>query len=252
MYYRRYFSGSIAATNATRITKSIVNGSNLTHYCNQTDVLLSAIKQTLEDVGIQCEYGDIDGVLIIDGVTLQICATNTSPYISFNINGIQMTTINSNYPFSGTKYSFYVTLKGDIEGILQIFIGSYTSPQIETTGFIIGKGVDLRDDVEIRVIWAGSVNNVSSFYVVKNDKILDDYKSTVAFGLQLTNVSGLNNNGIEATLVECVAQPGRFKLSNCYFGNAALAVNSFYNIGGDIYYSIAAAILVKCVSTHVS
>ena len=253
MYYRRYFAGTIAS-NTVYKTITGVGGGTIYNYYNQTNVLLSAIKQTLEDVGIQCECREAEAILVIDGVTVQVGCYQSAGGIKISITGKSITDYNgAGYiPFSNTNYRFYVTLKGDIDGILQIYIGAYGAPQQEANGIEIGKGVDLRDGMEIRMVNAGGVTNISNFFVLKNDRILDDYNTVVTFGLQLANVSGLNNNGAEVTLVECVAQPGRFKLNNCYLGNAVLAVNNFYNIGGDIYYALSNYILVKCADTQVS
>lgn len=254
MYYRRYFAGTIASNTQYRSAKVISTGGNTQNYYNQTDVLLSAIKQTLEDVGIQCEYGDSDGILVIDGVTVQLIAYSSNSYLNINANGIQCGLLNSGsyLPFSGLNYKFYVTLKGNVDGILQIFIGTYNTPQYETYGFIIGKGTDLRDSTEIRVVCAGVISTLSSFYILKNDRILEGYNTVIEFGQALTNVPALNNNGTDVTLVECVAKPGRFKINNCYFGNACLTVNNFYNIGGDVYYTMTANILVKCANDQAS
>lgn len=253
MYYRRYFAGTIASNTAYK-TITGIGGGNIYNYYNQTDVLLSAIKQTLEDVGIQCECSEAEAILVIDGVTVQVGCYQSAGGIKISINGKSITDYNgAGYiPFSSTSYRFYITLKGDIDGILQIYIGAHSTPQQESMGIAIGKGVDLRDGTEIRVVAAGGITNINSFYVLKNNRILDEYNNTVVFGIQISNIAGLNNNGAEATLVECVAQPGRFKLNNCYFGNATLTANSFYNIGGDIYYVISNFILVKCANTHVS
>lgn len=249
MYYRRYFAGTIASNTQCRSAKVISTGGNTQNYYNQTDVLLSAIKQTLEDMGIQCEYGNSDGILVIDGCTVQLLVSSSNSYILININGLQCANLtNSSYlPFSGLNYKFYVTLKGDIDGILKICIGAYSSPQYEQIGFAIGKGTDLRDNTEIRVVTA-SLSNLTVFNVLKNDRILQEYTGTIYFGWIIQNLAALNNSGAEVTLVECVAQPGRFKLNNCYFGNASLTNDTFYNIGGDIYYAISSNILVKCVN----
>ena len=74
----------------------------------------------------------------------------------------------------------------------------------------------------------------------------------MVFGGVITSIDDLNNGGTEVTLVECVAQPGRFKLDNSYFGNNVLSNNEFYNIGGEIYYKISSNILIKCVNEQVS
>lgn len=253
MYYRRYFSGTISSNTVYRVIKNIATGANTNNYYNQTGLLQSAIKQTLEDVGILCEYGTGDGILQIDGATLQICCSAQNGGINFYTNGITLQSISNSYgSFSGTKYNFYVTLKGDIGGILQVFIGLFNNPQAESVGFLIGKGKDLKDDTEVRVVASGNLSNVNSFYVLKNDRILEGYNTAVEFGQALTNVPALNNSGSDVTLVACVAKPGRFMLNNCYFGNASLAVNNFYNIGGDIYYAMTANILVKCENDQAS
>lgn len=254
MYYRRYFAGTISSNTQYRTTKAISTGANTYNYYNQTDVLLSAIKQTLEDVGILCEYGDSDGILVIDGSTVQMLVYNSNSAIVINVNGQQCANQTSTgyLPFSGLNYKFYITLKGDIDGILKICIGFYSNPQQESMGFVLGKGTDLRDNTEIRAVLGGSISNISSLYVLKNDKILEDYKQYINFGWSIGNIAILNNNGAEVTLVECVAQQGRFKLNNCYFGNASLTNDAFYNIGGNIYYVISSTILIKCVNDQAS
>lgn len=249
MYYRRYFAGRLESTTGYK-TISDIGGGNVNNYYNQTNVLLSAIKQTLEDVGIQCECREADAILVIDRVTVQFVYTGVNTY-RISVNGEKLADVASGgSSFSNADYRFYVTLKGDIDGILQIFIGWYTNPTGEGIGIAIGKGVDLRDGIEIRGVRGGSYANSPEYLsVLKNDRILENYNKEVAFGYPLTNVPDLNNKGTEVTLVECVAQPGRFKLNNCYFGNNALQAGYFYNIGGDIYYVMNNQIMVKCVNT---
>lgn len=251
MYYRRYFSGTVLSNTEYRVIKNIGTGRNINNYYNQTNVLQSAIKQTLEDVGIQCEYDTSDGVLVIDGVKIQIVAYNSNPHIAFIVNGKELTFINgSSYTFSAKNYRFYITLKGDIDGILQIFIGLYNTPQAEIYGLSIGKGTDLKDGTEVRVVLSGTIVSENQFYVLKNNNIIDGIDTTVEFGQKISNIAAVNNNGTEVTLVDCVASPGRFKLNNCFFGNLCLPANVFYNIGGDIYYQIGSTILIKCTSNY--
>lgn len=251
MYYRRYFAGKISSNTAYK-SISDISGGSVYNYYNQTNVLLSAIKQTLEDVGIQCECREADAILVIDGVTVQLVYNGVNAH-RISVNGKKLYDFSSgNAAFSNLDYKFYIILKGDIDGILQICIGYYSSPSSEACGIAIGKGVDLRDGLEIRVVRSGNIHAAYSFFVLKNDRMLENYNADVPFGYILTNVPDLNNKGAEATLIECVAQPGRFKLNNCYLGNAALTAGYFYNIGGDIYYCISSYIMVKCVNIHVS
>lgn len=247
MYYRKYFSGTISSNTDYRATLSIANNANQNNYYNQTAVICQAIKSTLEDVGILCEYDAETHVFQIGGISLQILCMSNSGSIAYSANGISIGS-QSYSPFSGTNYKFYVILKGDKDGILQIFIGQYSNPAVESYGFAIGKGIDLRDGQEIRVVLGGVIVGIGGGYILKDDAILAEYKNTVAFGQRISVNNNLNDNGNEVTLVECVAQPGRFKLKNCYFGLSNLTVNEFYNIGGDIYYYISQNILVKCVN----
>lgn len=247
MYYRKYFSGTISSNTDYRATLSIANNANQNNYYNQTAVICQAIKSTLEDVGILCEYDAETHIFQIEGISLQVLCTTNAGYIAYSANGKSIGS-QSYSPFSGTNYKFYVTLKGDKDGMLQVFIGQYSNPAAETYGFVMGKGIDLRDGQNIRVVFGGGISGIGSVYILKNDAILAEYQNTVSFGQRISYHNDLNDNGKEVTLVECVAQLGRFKLENCYFGQASLTVNEFYNIGGDIYYYISQNILVKCVN----
>ena len=251
MYYRKYFSGSIESNTAYRLVQNIVNTANTYDYYNQTDVVCSAIKSTLEDVEIQCEYDETSRTLVIDGVTIQILVYNQNGYIGYYANGITLGQVTYT-PFSGLNYKFYVTLKGDKDGMLQIFIGYFSIPAAEVYGFVIGKGTDLKDGQDIRVASGNNISSVGAVYILKNDAILPECKTQITFGQQFTYDSVLTNSGKEITLVECVALPGRFRLNNCYCGSGGLTVGEFYNIGGDIYYYISKNILVKCVSEQAS
>lgn len=252
MYYRKYFSGSIESNTAYRTIKNISTNANINDYYNQTDIMCFAVRSTLEDVGIQCEYDETTRILKIEETSIQIVVYHQSGYIEYHANGIKLAQLQSSIPFSGVNYKFYVTLKGDKDGILHIFIGTFTAPATELYGFLIGKGTDLRDGQDIRIILGGNIDLATEFYIFKNDAILTDYKNRIAFGQRLSTVNDLSNNGKEITLVECVAQPGRFKLNNCYFGSTSLTVREFYNIGGDIYYCMSNNILIKCVNEQSS
>lgn len=251
MYYRKYFSGSVENANLTRNTVDISNNSNKTDYYVVSDVVCRAIKETLEDVGITCTYSSENSMLVIDGLTVQIL--RYSNYLYYNANGVNIGTQNTN-PFSGNSYKFYIILKGDIDSILNISIGHFTGPATEINGFSIGKGKDLKDGGQIRAVStiSSSTGSNSNFYVIKNDKIFPDYKSLITFGGNITNLSSLNGNGNDVTLIECVAKPGRLKLDNCYFGNDVLSSNEFYNISGEIYYKQSNNILAKCPNEQTS
>lgn len=253
MYYRKYFAGSAEDSMLTRKLVVISNSSTASEYYVRSDVICRAIQETLEDVGISCIYDNQNSTIMIEDLTIQISTYNNSANVLYNINGLSVGT-QTKHPFNGSNhnYKFYVTLKGDIDAILNISIGSYSTPQDETNGISIGKGKDMKDGQSIRTVCTIPTVSNGNCYVVKDDEIFQDYKSLIAFGGSISNVSSLNGNATEVTLVECVAKPGRFKLDNCYFGNDALTIYEFYNIGGEIYYKIANNILVKCVDKKIS
>ncbi len=245
MYYRKYFSGTVESINLTKTITTFNNGPQI-HYYVIADTVCHAIKETLEDVGISCLYDDQNSILTVDGVTVQIHAPGTAQ-IYYYVKGQSLSYTNQS-PFSGNNYKFYVILKGDIDGILNISFGNYSAPANEGIGISIGKGVDLKDGKEIRMIQTiANAINANSF-ILKDDEIFVDHKTNLVFGQQITNVPQLNGNGSEITLIDCIAQVGRFKLNNCYFGHAALTNQEFYNIGGDIYYKLSNNILVICSS----
>lgn len=251
MYYRKYFAGTLENATGTKSIKKISNNTNITVYSSQSHVLCSAIQSTLHDAGITCTYSQEDYRLTIDGVTIQIYqlknGSNYCPYLS--IHGLEINFLNTTW-ISNVDYRFYITLKGNIDGLLKIIIGSYTAPGSEYYGVVLGKGMDLKDGTEIRTAYAySSTGTGSAFFILKDDKIFEDCKTAVNFGFSFSRNAAF---GTDVTLVEAVAQAGRFKLNNCYFGHAALMVDYFYNIGGDIYYCAAPTILVKCKNEQLS
>lgn len=249
MYFRKYFAGTVTDWTESKTITPLLGTLN-TALTLVSNVTCSAIQETLLEAGIECEYDENDYLLNIDGVTVQIYNRRNinSTYTEINCNGHYIMNSGQLNTFSNNSYKFYVTLIGDIDGLLKIAIGSYANPSLETNGFVIGKGVDLKDGANIRII--NTIPKLSSTqnnaYILKNNQILSDCSNEITFGWQITNKTEINNNGTEITLVEAIAQTGRFKLNNCYFGNAALTEGYFYNIGGDIYYYSSNNILVKC------
>lgn len=253
MYYRKYFAGTFENATETKSIKKISNNTNITVYSSQSHVLCSAIQSTLHDAGITCTYSQEDYCLTIDGVTIQIyLSKNGNYYCPYpSIHGLEMNFLNNSWcHISSSDYKFYIVLKGNIDGLLKIIIGGSIAPASEYYGVVLGKGLDLKDGTEIRTACTISSNGTgSAFFILKDDKIFEDCKTAVNFGFSFSKNEAF---GTDVTLVEAVAQAGRFKLNNCYFGHAALIVDYFYNIGGDIYYCAASNILVKCKNEQLS
>lgn len=242
MYYRKHFIGEIEDVTSTKTIQTLIkNNRTMSSYYFINDVVCKAIKETLEDVNISCDYDDQAYILTIDGVSVQILFSSSNA-VYYYINNINSNTTESITFLSGNKYNFCITIKGEINSVLKISIGFYSSPENEANGFAIGKGTDLKDGTQIRLWHRNNGALGSYFYVIKdNECVLDN---SITFGFNLINNTFVSQN--EITLAECIAQTGRFKLNNCYFGSAALTNNSFYNIDGETYFQLSNNILVKC------
>lgn len=258
MYYRKLFSGTVVNTSDRRSVNTTY-GQTGTYSCysNQTDVLNQALVDVLTTCGCNCSYNQETGYLWIDGFPLSIYFTSGTYYrvmVPFSTNTLVSVSAATYAPFSGTAYQFYITVKGDPDGILDVYIGTYSSPALANNSysFSIGKGVDLRNKSRIFTLSLARNNNV---YVYKKaeDKITlpDGMTALVAltFGFQLTNNSELNENGNKIVLVSNIAQTGMFALDQCYFGCQALSADNFYNIDGAIYYVRDNYTIVKCTNT---
>lgn len=244
MYYRKHFIGEIENSKTAKTIKGL-NNTNVSTYYLINDVICKAIKETLEDVNISCDYDDQAYILTIDSVSVQILSLPNN-IISYCINNQNGGITESLVFLNGDKYNFCITIKGEIDSILKISIGFYSSPESETNGFTIGKGTDLKDGTQIRV-WERNSNALnSSFFVIKDNECILNKNILFGFQLNTTLVSSTIISQNEITLVECIAQIGRFKLNNCYFGNRILTNNSFYNIDGEVYFQLSNSILVKC------
>lgn len=251
MYYRKYFAGTTESYSAYESILNIAVNRNFNRYVYQTEVLCEAIKSTLEGAGITCTYNPETNIFNIGGLSVQIYVYNQNGNIGFYANGktIYENSATGGNPFSGLNYKFYVTLKGDVDSVLDICVGRFQQPADETYGISIGAGTDLKDGSQVYLVGSCANARAAQFYIIKEDKIFTDFQSLISFGGEITYAASLGN---DITLIECIAQPGRFKLNNCYFGNQLLGELEFYNIGGEIYYKRSKNILVKCISRQES
>lgn len=260
MYYRKNFSGAVESTNVTKIIPySFGSNSTCTIYVNQNNVINNALKEILTECGCVCVYDEDTALLWIDGFPLSIQVYATSYYrivLPLTTTAlVNVTSTTSTYAFfSGVNYNFYITVKGDPDGILDVYIGTYAAPTAVNTAysFSIGKGKDLRDNSSIFTL---SLARNYGMYVYKRTEEGIEYPegltsaSSLVFGFAITSNTGLNENGNKIVLVSEIAQTGAFALNQCYLGNAALSNDNFYDIGGSIYYVRDNYNIVKCTNT---
>lgn len=248
MYHRKYFAGSVEnATSEKKTVNSIVSpGSTMNIEYVTSSMICQVIHETLQEVNIPSIYDEENCILKINGITIQFQQNGPNTY--YYVNGKSLGYENNSI-FSGNNYRTYITLKGDKDSVLSIYIGSYGSPSAELRGITICKGTDLNDKSEIYLINMMTPSLGSFFYIIKGDKISDlVINASLKFGQKLSNNTALNENGVYVTLSPCISEYGRFKINNCYIGNSQLAINSFYNIGGKCFYTFSENILVECVN----
>ena len=180
MYYRKYFSGTIdsMAWAAAGATSSAGAGNTATLYFRSlktTPVLCTAIVDVLKEIGLNqaaCSldqaspvtYGEIfpygtdkQGIQVFFGhntvnqaslhISLRICLYPDSDVSAAkttgNSYGSSMTnTITAGTTGTNIEYRFYVTIKGDPESFVMVFVGTYADPDAENLIFGFGKGRD--------------------------------------------------------------------------------------------------------------
>lgn len=258
MYYRKLFSGTVANTSDRRTANVVFGQTGTTNiYSNQTDVLNHALMEVLETCGYSCSYEQETGYLRIDGFPMSIYFPSTTYYqvrIPFSTNTLVNVSTATYAPFSGTAYQFYITVKGDPDGILDVYIGTYSSPAAMNSSysFSIGKGKDLRNQ---DIIFTLSTARNYGMYAYKKTAdgiaLPEGLTAPVAlnFGFQLTYNADLSESGNKVVLVSNIAQTGMFALDQCFLGCQALNADYFYDINGAIYYVRDNYTIVKCTNT---
>lgn len=259
MFYRRLFSGSVANYNERR-NASVAYGQSgtISIFSSQTDVLNQALEEVLSTCGYTCSYDQETGYLWIDGFPMSIYFTTGCYYrvcLPFSSNMLVNVSNTTNSPFSSsaTAYQFYVTVKGDPDGVLDVYIGTYASPATTnaTYSFSIGKGKDLRDQSSIFTL--STARNYGMYVYKKTEDGIALPEGLMApvmlnFGFTLTSNVDLTQSGNKIVLVSSIAQTGIFTLDQCYFGCQAFTADCFYNIGGSIYYVRDNYTIVKCTN----
>lgn len=256
MFYRKYFEGTIASASVTKGSMPSYYGATTvkTVYVNQTDVVLNAMKDVLETCGCDVIIDKDKYFIWINGVPISITftsATVMSCFIPFLNTALFSASGASNHPFNGTDYKFYITVKGDPDGILDVYIGSNSTPaSVNTTYSIsIGKGKDVRNNNDVGFVSLARSDSVYYFYKKDGEVTLVDGKTTpttVSPGYAIANDADLTQSGQTIPLVENVMQNGFLRINNCFFGHSSLSSDTFYNIDGEVYYERSNLLLVKC------
>lgn len=279
MYYRKYFSGSVDATTITnqyymgldKIATGTSKGNSLLK--NRTDVIGNALVSTLKDVGFTNAFWDsTSGYLFFDKTNslcgIYILVTSNTWYLnvgfvdsshnyvnsdsttSSSIYGRSAYTNASNSPFQNqgtgvSNYAFYVTIKGEPQGIFSVSIGCYDNHSAETNYFYVCNCTDKRDNSKIigfnfgSTLNAFTVNKFTDAYRIRPDY----YNGTITFGTK-TDVLTLNNETV--VLIPMFLEFGYYILDNTYL-NPGISTVGFYEIDDDIYF-ISTYYITKCIT----
>lgn len=255
MYFRKYYAGTVGADMTVSAVQDI-NGVSHSIQKERTEVMNRAVEETLAEAGMDCRYDPETCMLTAGGCSLNLFTYNNSTWklIKKNRQGYDTNVVqsgSSSYsPFGGTgykDYKFYVTVRGEPKGLLEVYIGYYSIPAATSYGFFIGFGKDIRDGADIVFISA----NGTGFYVQGREDAFPagvNPSATYTFTRYVVNDAGLSVDGSLKPLIGLFSDNGFFSMDNCCFSSNDLVARNFYNIGGDIYYCVNQYILVKCIT----
>lgn len=259
MYYRKRFRGTLGAVSATRnCPKYFGTSESRVVYSTQTDIFCNALVETLLECGADARYDSANGFTFINGLPLSIVYTSsTGFYIFCPCHGASLTSASqtSYQPFNstaGSAYDFYITIKGDPLGIMDIYWGSLTTPGNvnKAYSFSVGRGKDLRNDNDIAVLSkAQEYSGVRVFKITNEGADFVEGATTdfsMAFGYTINNLDYLSDNKQKIPLVPTISNNGCFRINNTYYGDNALTADTFYQFDDEVFYVRDAYTIVKC------
>lgn len=271
MYFRKYFSG-VNENGTDRFVFNFPNNTNLSIYKNQTDTVAGAIAQTCVEAGINAEYDSSTCILTIDGFKMFLLYSSQymyycgSIYREFTpISSSSSSNMASYQPFNTDykTYKFYVVLKGDIDGILNIYITTYQSDMIgsENYGFAIGKAKSiLFGNIPVRTLNVIGGNNYNIIYYYKpsgfgspdgeTNVLYSEIKAFNSTSLTrpLTSNSTLMESGNKIPLINSFTWDGNLLWDNVYMAISSYFYTGFYNIDNMIYCAVNDMQVTKCSS----
>lgn len=246
MFYRKYYEGTVASY-STKITKTIA-GKSRTIYTNQTDVIGEALKDTLQDCGLEVTY--VDYMLTVEGLQICILYTGTNTYYGYTKCGKQFI-----YGQSGTgwqpfdnygSYKFYITIKGDPRGAFQIHIGTYSNPADIGRYFIIYNAKYFKNGARAFIV---SDSSGSAYPIDENNNIFNDFTGNFTTPISLGSVPKVFSEDLNYYPLIPASFYGVFIIDNCYMVDTNLTEDTFYSINGEIYYCAKGKrFLVKCIT----
>lgn len=295
MYYRKFFSGTIdtmavgVGTGNTALTGG--GGATTLYYrsLKTTPVLCNAIVDILKEIGlpdaacsldpgVPAEYGEIfpygrdrQGIQVFfansantttihSNARIVLCPDtdlNTLKVAANSYGGTVVCNITSSLSGNNVPYRFYITVKGDPNSFLQLFIGNYSTPGSETGIFGFGRGKDCYDN---NIVCYAPLAQSSGLYFFDLDK-----KTYIN---QQTPVSVAANSFIGGTVNDFIVKEGAVDtialipwinipmlgvtLDNCYCVPASLTTataDQAFLIDGEEYWLLRnGRILAKCLT----
>lgn len=249
MYHRKQYQGTITSATATAVVAAETG--NFTTYKNQTDVLCNAMKDILTECGCVVTYEDY--MLSIDGCGVYLYFVNsTGWFFRARDKAATITYISSpSYsPFSGVKYNFYITVKGEPKGCMEIYIGQYSVPAATSYGLQWMKGKYLKTDKN--AVAFSAIEQTAMYLRDEEGKMFDNYTATFDFvaPLLVNDIMTENNNVIP--IIQTFTSDGFFVFDNCYIRHPALTKNNFYSFRGEVFFIANDNIMTKCITEVVT
>ena len=285
MYYRKYFSGTVDAGTATAIKWKIKGGgvttTNVSSSSSPTrcNVIGEAIASTLRDCGLDAQYDETYSYVYFDKKNTEFglyvayessyvylypgwCATErTDNAILTRSNGAyysRQSNSSAYVPFitasylAASDYKFYVTVRGDTEGMFTLYIGSYSTPTAMTTSVLMGtfyRGTDKRNN---RKLWGFYMSNqpTTGIYWIYADTLLPVVgasSSTPYEPSAATPVTRLYMINEWVVLTEMYMQYGFIVMDNTYIDPGFNTSGTFYEVDGEMYFCYT-PFFVKCIT----
>ena len=250
MYYRKYFSGTLA-NYSDRATVPIA-GTALTMsvFANQTDLLNNAIATTLTAAGVDCVYNSTNKQLVVNKMPISIlytAAMQVSIFSGSNTAVIAGSSGAQYQPFNNADYKFYVTVRGDKKNCFDVYWGTNSAPAGIQYGFRILEAYNKYYNEEI-VCLCGP-GSASTMWPRSRDGNLYRsyaYNASMACASYLYANNEFTQNGGIVPLIPAYTNDGFILLKECYLRPSDLQYNNFYNVAGDLYYVVNGNFMVKC------
>jgi hypothetical protein len=257
MYARKRFTGTVQSGTESSILPWSDKGS---FGCakEKTKILSQSIVETLTGCGIPSSWDEETYTVTIDGVNILFLYQSylTGNKYSIYADGAEVAKVPSTsydplgkttYPFD---YDYFVTVKGDMQTGVHIYISPSATSNLEYTGLTMIRGKDLYENKDIVCFCISNEINALKFKVTdRQGKFYAKYEKAV-----ITFVSGrlstpTYTNDYEVysfiPLYRIRSEDG-YMLLDAYMFPYSLPSGQWFNFDNELYLYFGTNCLVKC------